>query len=207
MMSTHTGRLIHLVVALAVAVVLAAPGAVAAQEWKIYLHGKVEPIVANYYAEEAPWIFYRDDQSMYVFALGCDRIQRVERGGTSLPPPRCPVDRLPTTMPRVLVSIMDLEAKRLDDAVTRLREQTTAYARAVVGAFAVTGELFGERGVSPAESELARQRASDAVAFLRSQINDTLFEIRVIEQRVSALQDAAKGYPPRDRQRYFFAPR
>lgn len=206
-MSTHAARLIKLVGALAVALALAAPGPAAAQEWKIYLHGKVEPIVASFYAEEAPWVFYRDDESMYVFAIGCNRVQRVERGGTAIPTPACPVDRLPTTMPTVLVNIMDLEAKRLDDTVTKLREQTTAYARAVIGTFAATGELFGERGVAPAEQELARQRAFDAVAFLRSQINDTLFEIRVIEQRVGALQDAAKGYPPRERQRYFFAPR
>jgi hypothetical protein len=45
------------------------------------------------------------------------------------------------------------------------------------------------------------------VAFLQSQINDTLFDIRLTEQRVGALLDASQSYPPRARQRYFFAPR
>jgi len=206
-MSTHTGRLIHLVVSLAVAVILVVPGPAAAQEWKIYLRGKVQPIVASFYAEEAPWIFYRDDESMYVFALGCDRIQRVERGGTSLPPPACPVERLPTTMPRVLISIMDAEAKRLDDLITQLRERTTAYARAVFGVFAATGELAAPPGVSPADQELRRRQALDAVAFLQSQINDTLVDIRQSEDRVGALLDAARSYPPRERTRFFFATR
>ncbi len=202
-MSTHAERLIKLVGALAVVLALAAPAA--AQEWRIYLHGKVEPIVASFYAEEAPWVFYRDDESMYVFAVGCNRVERVERAGTAIPPPRCPVDRLPTTMPSVLLSIMDLEGKRLEDSVTRLREQITAYVRALVGSQVVTAELAGE--ARAIEAVTAGQQSQDVLAFMRSQIEDTMSDIRLTSRRLGALQDAAKGFPPRERQRYFFAPR
>jgi hypothetical protein len=196
------------VVALSGVLVLGAFGEVAdAQEWKIYLKGKVEPVVAQFYSEEAPWVFYRDDDSQYLFALGCDRVLRVERGGTQMPLPPCPVELLPTTMPRVLVNIMDLEAKRLEDGINRLREQTRAYAQAVVGSLAATGDLSGGEQRSIAESQRLRSQAFDAVAFLQSQINDTLFDIRLTEQRVGALLDASQSYPPRARQRYFFAPR
>jgi hypothetical protein len=181
-------------------------GVADAQEWKVYLKGKVEPILAQFYAEEPPWVFYRDDDSMYTFALGCDRVLRVERAGTAIPLPPCPVEQLPTTMPRVLVNIMDLEAKRLDDGIAKLREQTRAYSQAVVGSLAATGELGAEQR-SAAEAQRMRSQAFDAVAFLQSQINDTLFDIRLTEQRVGALLDASQSYPPRARQRYFFAPR
>ena len=176
---------------------------VRAQEWKIYLHGGVTPVTASYYAEESPWIFYRDDDSMYVFAVGCDRIRKVERGGATLPPPACAVDRLPTTMPRVYLQIMDLEAKRLDDAIAKLREQTRAYAQAVVGTFAAEG-TFASDPSKQAEAELARRRALDAVAFLQSQIQDTLFDIRLTETRVGSLFDAAQTYPKAARPRFFF---
>jgi len=174
-----------------------------AQEWKIYLHGGVKPVTATFYAEESPWVFYRDDDSMYVFAVGCDRIQKVERGGAVLPPPACPVDRLPTTMPRVYLQIMDLEAKRLDDAIAKLREQTRAYAQAVVGTFAAEG-TFAADPSKQAEAELARRRALDAVAFLQNQIQDTLFDIRLTETRVGSLFDAAQTYPRASRPRFFF---
>lgn len=203
-MSTHAERLMKLVGALAVPLVLLAPGPAAAQEWKIYLHGRVEPIVANFYSEEAPWIFYRDDASQYVFAIGCDRVQRVERGGTPIPQPRCPVDRLPSVMPIILMNIMDLEFKRLDDSVTKLREQTTAWARARVATFAVTGEAGGAgRPVEPAGGG----RGDEAVSFFASELEGTLGDITITLRRLDALQRAAKGYPERERQRYFFAPR
>jgi hypothetical protein len=160
-------------------------------------------VTANFYAEESPWVFYRDDESMYVFAVGCDRIQRVERSGAALPPPACPVDRLPTTMPRVYLQIMDLEAKRLDDSIAKLREQTRAYAQAVIGTFAAEG-TFATDATKQAEAELARRRALDAVAFLQSQIQDTLFDIRLTETRVGTLLDAAQTYPRSTRPRYFF---
>lgn len=174
-----------------------------AQEWKIYLHGGVTPVTASFYAEESPWVFYRDDDSMYVFAVGCDRIRKVERGGAALPPPACPVDRLPTTMPRVYLQIMDLEAKRLDDSIAKLREQTRAYAQAVIGTFAAEGSFASDPG-RQAEAELARRRALDAVAFLQNQIQDTLFDIRLTESRVGTLLDAAQTYPRTVRPRFFF---
>jgi hypothetical protein len=181
-------------------------GVADAQEWKIYLKGKVEPIVAQLYAEEAPWVFYRDDESMYVFALGCDRVLRVERGGTAIPLPACPVELLPTTMPRVLVNIMDLEDKRLEDGISRLREQTRAYAQALFSTFAATESLTAG-GVDVAARQQMASQGLDAAAFLQSQINDTLFDIRLTRARVGALLEQARSYPPRPRQRYFFAPR
>jgi hypothetical protein len=174
-----------------------------AQDWKIHLHGHAVPITASYYAEETPWIFFRDDESQYLFAVGCDRIVRVERGGAVLPAPACPVERLPTTMPRVFLGIMDSEAKRLDDSIAKLREQTRAYAQAVVAAFAVTGEFSNDPN-QRAEAELVRRRHLDAVAFMQNQIQDTLFDIRLSEHRVGTLLDASRTYPKAERQRFFF---
>src|SRR6185436_460176 len=114
----------------------AAAAPAVAQEYTIHLLGHPEPLKASFYAEEPPWIFFRDDDSQYVFAVGCDRVRRVERGGAQIPPSPCPVERLPTTMPRVYLGIMDLEAKRLDDSIARLRKQTQAYAQTMVGTFA-----------------------------------------------------------------------
>ena len=191
---------------LVVAATLALPlPAARAQEWKIYLLGRTEPILADVYAEEAPWIFYHDDQSMYVFALGCNRIQRVERAGRVVPPPPCPVDLLPTTMPRVYIAIMDLEAKRLDDSIARLREQTRAYAEAIIGSVAATrGFTVAGGGLTATQRDLELARSVGAIGFLQSQINDTLLDIRLSEARVGALFDATKTYPPGSRQRYFF---
>jgi len=42
------------------------------------------------------------------------------------------------------------------------------------------------------------------VAFLQSQIQDTLFDIRLSENRVLTLLDAARTYPKSERQRFFF---
>ena len=174
-----------------------------AQEYAIYFHGHADPVKASFYAEEPPWIFFKDDDSQYTFAVGCDRIQRVERGGAAIPPAPCPVERLPTTMPRVYLAIMDLEAKRLDDSIARLREQTRAYAQAVIGTFAATGEFAGDPATR-AEAELARRRNLDAVAFLQSQIQDTLFDIRLTETRVGTLLDASRTYPKSERPRFYF---
>ena len=200
MRKTRLGVLAVLTVLLAV-VVLAIPAE--AQEWKIYLLGKTEPITADFYAEAAPWIFYHDDQSLYLFAVGCNRVERVERGGSPLPRPACPVDQLPTTMPRVYLAIMDLEAKRLDDSIAKLREQTRAYAEAVVGSVVATRGLI-RAGAAPGGAELELARTVGAISFLQSQINDTLFDIRLSERRVGALLDATKTYPRPDRPRYFF---
>ena len=200
-MSTHTARVLMVAVLVGFAAMAAMAVPAEAQEWKIYLVGKSQPIVASFYAEESPWIFYHDDQSMYVFALGCNRIARIERGGAPVPAPACPVEKLPTTMPVVYGRIIDLETKRLDDAIAKLREQTRAYAQAVIGAFAATGELVGPRAI---EAETKRLRALEAAAFLQSQMSDTLFDIRLIDQRVGLLFDAAKSYPRAERQRFFF---
>lgn len=193
---------IHLAsLALATAVLASATPA-SAQEWKIHLLGKPQPVTASFYAEETPWIFYKDDDSQYLFAVGCNRVEKVERAGAALPPPACPVERLPTSMPTIYTRIMDLEAKRLDDSIQRLREQTRAYAQAIVGTFAATGGAGEER--VPGQREILRQRSLDAIAFLQSQISDTLFDIRLTEQRVGTLHDAAQTFPRGPRQRFFF---
>ena len=190
-------------VAVGVALLAGVASRAVAQDWTIHLHGHTVPVKASYYAEETPWVFFRDDDSQYVFAVGCDRVARVERGGAAIPPPACPVERLPTTMPRVYMAIMDLEAKRLDDSIAKLREQTRAYAQAVIGTFAATGEFLGDPA-RRAEAELARRRSLDAVAFLQNQIQDTLVDIRLTETRVGTLLDATKTYPKSERQRFFF---
>jgi hypothetical protein len=194
-------RLFTGLVALVAALALPAPAQ--AQEWKIYLLGRTDPIVADTYVEDAPWIFFHDDQSMYLFAVGCNRIERVERAGRPIPKPPCPVDRLPTTMPQIYIAIMDLEAKRLDDSIAKLREQTRAYAEAVVGSVAAT-RGFGQGALGQLQGEIEVRRALNAVAFMRSQINDTLLDIRLSENRVGALYEAARAFPPSWPPRFFF---
>jgi hypothetical protein len=202
-MDGHAMRSLAVGTALALSLLGIAASPALAQEYAIYLHGHTLPVKASFYAEESPWVFFRDDDSQYVFALGCDRVARVERAGAALPLPACPVPRLPTTMPRVYLQIIDLETKRLDDAIARLREQTRAYAQAVIGTFAATGEV-GADPAKRAEAELTRRRSLNAVAFLQSQIQDTLFDIRLTENRVGALIDASKTYPKSERQRFYF---
>jgi hypothetical protein len=197
-----------LLAALIVTLGVALAGPAAAQDWNIYVLGAVEPIVADFYHDgDPPWIVFhfKDDPSMYVFALGCNKVVRVERGGAAVALPACPVEKLPTSMPRVFISIIDLEAKRLDDAIAKLREQTRSYAEAVIGSVAATQGFIETATTRAREMQLAR--ATAAVSFLQSQINDTLFEIRLSDQRVGKLLDAAKSFPPGERQRYFFAPR
>jgi hypothetical protein len=201
-MTTRALRTLAIGLAVGGALLAAAAAPAVAQEYAIHLYGHTEPVKASFYAEP-PWIFFRDDDSQYVFAVGCDRVQKVERGGVVIPPPRCPDEHLPTTMPRVYLGIMDLEAKRLDDSIARLREQTRSYAQAVIGTFAATGEFSGDPAAR-AEAELARRRNLDAVAFLQSQIQDTLFDIRLSENRVGTLLEASKTYPKSERQRYYF---
>jgi hypothetical protein len=200
-MDGHAMR--RLAVGMALALLGFAASTAHAQDYAIYVHGHTEPVKASFYAEEAPWVFFRDDDSQYVFSLGCDRVERVERAGASLPLPACPVPRLPTTMPRVYAGIIDLETKRLDDAIARLREQTRAYAQAIIGTFAATDDVRADPA-RRAEAELTRRRSLNAVAFLQSQIQDTLFDIRLTENRVGALVDASKAYPKSERQRFYF---
>ena len=202
-MSIGAAQRLAIGMAVGVAALGAAVSPALAQTYTIYLHGHTLPLKASFYTEEPPWIFFRDDDSQYVFAVGCDRVMQVERDGVAIPPPACPVDRLPTTMPRVYLTIMDLEAKRLDDSIAKLREQTRSYAQAVIGTFAATGE-FGGDPAKRAEAELTRRRSLDAVAFLQNQIQDTLFDIRLTESRVGALLDASHTYPKSERPRFFF---
>jgi hypothetical protein len=204
-MSAPAGRLIRAVVV--TAILAAAWSAADAQQWKIYTLGRVDPILADFYVEDTPWILFHDDQSMYVFAIGCNRVERVERDGVALPPPACPIERLPTSMPRVYVAIMDLEAKRLDDAVAKLREQTRAYAEAVLGSLAATRGLAQPGGPDVGVRQIEVTRAATAIGFLQTQIGDTLSDIRLIDLRVGKLLDAAKTFPPSEKQRFFFAPR
>lgn len=203
MMSVRAVHRLAILVAVGLALLGGAASPALAQEYTIRLHGHTQPIKASFYAEESPWIFFRDDDSQYVFAVGCDRVQKVERSGIAIPPPMCPVDRLPTTMSKVYAGIMDSEAKRLDDSIAKLREQTRAYAQAIVGTFAATGEFSGDQATR-AEAELARRRNLDAIAFMQGQIQETLFDIRLSEARVGALLDASKTYPKSERQRFYF---
>jgi hypothetical protein len=158
-----------------------------AQDWAIHLYGHVEPVKASFYAEETPWVFFRDDDSHYVFSVGCDRVERVERDGTAIAPPFCPVERLPTSMPLVYSEIMNAEDKRREDLSAQLREQMRARAQAVVATSAASGQPAG-----PSEMELARQT------------QDTMMEIRRSNDRISALIEASRLYPPRERQRFYF---
>jgi hypothetical protein len=201
-MGERTVRQLVIGVTLGLALLVALASSALAQEYTIHLLGHHEPIKASLYSEETPWIFFRDDDSQYVFAVGCNRVERVERGGVAIPPPLCPVERLPTSMPRVYQTIMDIEAKRLDDSIAKLREQTRAFAQALVGANAATAELADPN--KQAEAELARRKNVDALRFLQSQIDETLFDIRLSDLRVGALLDASKTYPPGARQRFFF---
>src|SRR5215831_16790249 len=100
-MNGRTVRRLAIGVTVGRALLGTAASSVLAQEYRIYILGHPQPIQATFYSEEPPWIFFRDDDSQYVFAVGCDRVQRVERGGAATPPPICPVERLPTTMPKV----------------------------------------------------------------------------------------------------------
>jgi len=203
-MNTTRARLVTSLVA---GLLLAAAGSADAQEWKIYMIGKVDPIVASYYAEETPWIFYRDDESMYVFALGCNRVAKVERDGTVLPTPACPVERVPTTIWRIYVGILELEGKRLDDSLDRLRGLTTAYNAAVANATiaAANAQRIGRL-------EDATVGLEDSLKFLNLQLGDARSEVDRVLQSSSIVSQAAGQYRVMElnqvgRRRYFFAPR
>ncbi len=204
MMNTTRARLVTLLVA---GLLLAAAGSADAQEWKIYMIGKVDPIVASYYAEETPWLFYRDDESMYVFALGCNRVVKVERDGTVLPTPACPVERVPTTIWRIYVGILELEGKRLDDSLDRLRGLTTAYNAAVANATiaAANAQRIGRL-------EDATFGLEDSLKFLNLQMEDARSDVDRVLRSSSAVSEAARSYRDMEqrqvgRRRYFFAPR
>ena len=204
MMNTTRARLVTLLVA---GLLLAAAGSADAQEWKIHMIGKVDPIVASYYAEETPWIFYRDDESMYVFALGCNRVVKVERDGTVLPTPACPVERVPTTIWRIYVGILELEGKRLDDSLDRLRGLTTAYNAAVANATiaAANAQRIGRL-------EDATVGLEESLKFLNLQLGDARNDVDRVLLSSATVSQAARAYREMEqnqvgRRRYFFAPR
>jgi hypothetical protein len=191
------------------------PTSAAAQEWRIYLVGKVDPILADYYQEETPWVFFHfletrvEDQSKYVFAVACNRISRVERGGAPLPSPVCPLELLTTSMPQIYRRVMEPEQRRIDDLVAKLREQNRAYSEAIIGsALAARGlQTAGGAGISTfgARSDLLSN--IQGVSFMAQQIQDTLLDIRLTNVKISNLEAAAadeEKLTPRARPRFFF---
>jgi hypothetical protein len=203
-MRTHGARLAIVVFVVAI---VGAVGVVEAQEWRIHLRGKVDPIVARFYAEESPWIFYRDDESMYVFAVGCDRVTKIVRDGREIPLPACPVERVPTTYWRLYLSLLELEGKRLDDSLGKLRSLTSAYNAAVANASIAarnardTGRLVEQtRGLE------------DSLGFLNAELDEARGEVDRILKSVDTATTAAMAYAEQEkgqlgRRRYFFAPR
>jgi hypothetical protein len=187
------------------------PAPAGAQEWKIYVVGRTEPILADYYQEEAPWVFFHfvenriEDRSSYVFAVACTRISRVERGGAPLPAPPCPVDRLKTSMPQIYRRVMEPEQRRVDDLIARLREQNRAYAEAILGSVLAARGMQATGQASGGQELL--QANIQGINFMAQQINDTLFDIRLTNLKISSLEAAAteeEKLAPGARPRYFF---
>ena len=201
-MATRAVRRLAIGVAVGLALLGGAVSSAFAQEYTIYLYGHAVPLKASFYAEEPPWIFFRDDDSQYVFAVGCDRLQRVERDGAAIPPPPCSVERLPTTMPQVYGGIMESETKRLEDTLAKLREQIRNLAVVQASAAATGGPAGG--ATTPSEPVAQERQYQDAVDVLREQIQDTRREIQLTQLRVDALVDLSKTYPKRERQRFYF---
>lgn len=176
----------------------------AGAQWKVHLAGRDEPLEAAFYAEETPWVFFRfrDDRSMYLFTLGCDRVIRVERDGADLPRLNCPLPRLATTMPRVYAGIIEKEAKLLEDVLAKLSKDVDALRTINAGASGGTAE-------SPAERERQQQAAKRAADVVTQRIAQSFKEIDDIDRRIGALMEASKGlvanvdYPP-EKPRYFF---
>lgn len=190
----------------AVVMALAVMPPAEAQEWKIYLLGRPHPIEANFYAEEAPWVFYRDDQSMYLFAVGCNRVTRVERGGTEIPLPACPVEKAPTNTSRVFTGVLELEGKRLDDGFDKLRNITVAYNRAAADA---TIALANSKA---AGGEIPTAGLAETLRTLNEQLSDVRADLDETLNRTKALIEAVNQYRQNERSmlarpRYFFAPR
>jgi hypothetical protein len=177
-----------------------------AQEWKIYLLGRANPIDASFYSEEAPWVFFRDDNSMYVFAVGCNRIVRVERGGTAIPLPACPVERVPSNASNVFISVLELEGKRLDDGFEKLRNITVAFNRAAADAtIAMSNRAAAAEGVPPATFTETLRTLNEQIAETRADVDESL-------RRTDALRRAIEEHRQNERTmlarpRYFFAPR
>jgi hypothetical protein len=204
-MSTYTMRIAMAVVA-GLGISLAAP--VAAQEWRIYTLGKADPIEANFYAEEVPWVFYKfaDDPSMYVYAVGCNRITRVERGGQAIPRPACPVEIVPENQTRVISTLLDLEAKRLDETFERLRGITVQFNRAAADAVIT---LAGARQTG---ERIPTATLAETLNVLNQQLDEVRSELQLSLNRSEAVANAFAQYRLKEReavrpQRYFFSPR
>jgi hypothetical protein len=204
-MSTYTTRLVMMAL-VGLGLSLVAP--VEAQEWRIYTIGKADPIEANFYAEEAPWVFYKfaDDPSMYVYAVGCNRIVAVERGGQMIPRPACPVEIVPENQTRVISTLLDLEAKRLDDTFERLRGITVQFNRAAADAVIT---LAGARQTG---ERIPTATLAETLNVLNQQLDEVRSDLQLSLNRSEAVAHAFAQYRAKEReavrpQRYFFAPR
>ena len=205
-MSTYTTRLVMVVAVAGLALALATPAP--AQEWKIYTLGKADPIEAAFYAEEVPWVFYKfaDDPSMYIFAVGCNRITKVERAGQEIPRPACPVEIVPENQTRVISTLLDLEAKRLDETFERLRGITVQFNRAAADAVIT---LAGARQTG---ERIPTATLAETLNVLNQQLDEVRSDLQLSLDRSKAVANAFAKYREKERdavrpQRYFFAPR
>jgi hypothetical protein len=195
----HGHAMRRLAVGTALALLGVAASTVHAQEYAIYVYGHAEPVKASFYAEEPPWIFFRDDESQYVFTVGCNRVRRVERGGREIPPMPCLVERVPTTMSQVYGNIMELEDKRLQDLTAQLRDQTRDMQTLIASSAAAGASTPGTP--SSREMELLGRQALE---HMREKRRDLLREMDRARGRVDALVDMSKAYPKPERQRFYF---
>jgi hypothetical protein len=171
------------------------------QEWAIYLYGQVDPIKASFYTEEEPWIFFRDDDSQYVFAVGCDHVKEVRRDNVPILSPACQVARAPTTTSQVYEGVLALELKHFEELMAKLTEQSRSYAQ-IVGTSAASGELRAGPATQVSRPEFERGRSP--VELLKSEIDDTTLEIQLSMNRLATLIEKRNSYPPPQRQRFFF---
>jgi hypothetical protein len=183
-------------------------GTADAQDWKIYTIGKSYPIEADFYAEDAPWVFYRyvGDPSMYVFTIGCNRVLKVERTGQEIPRPSCPVESVPTNQTRVYSTLLELEGKRLDEAFERLRGMTVQFNRAAADA---TITLANARATG---ENIPTATLAETLQVLNRQLDEVRSDLTESLRRTDAVVTGYRQYRDEERrainpQRYFFAPR
>jgi hypothetical protein len=194
------------VILLGTGVVLVGPAE--AQDWKIHTIGKSYPIEADFYAEEPPWVFYRyaGDPSMYVFAVGCNRVMKVERQGSEIPRPACPVEMVPGNQTRVISTLLELEGKRLDDAFERLRGMTVQFNRAAADA---TITLANAKATG---ENIPTATLAETLQVLNRQLDDVRSELTESLRRTDAVASGYRQYREEETKaihprRYFFAPR
>lgn len=187
---------------------LALAGPADAQDWKIHTIGKSYPIEAEFYAEEPPWVFYRyvGDPSMYVFAIGCNRVIKVERQGQAIPRPACSVDTVPTNQTRIYSTLLELEGKRLDEAFERLRGMTVQFNRAAADA---TITLANARATGEA---IPTATLAETLQVLNRQLDEVRSDLTESLRRTDAVVTGYRQFRDEERrainpQRYFFAPR